>query len=317
MLTPLTLVLGSEELLVGRAVADVIAAAKAADPECDSRDLSAAGVTAPDLFNLLAPSLFASHRVVVLRGAELATKDLVQALTNYVADPADDVHLVITHAGGVRNKVLVEACRKAGARVVACEALTRAEQRLDFIREEIRHHGGSIASDAAAALLESVGTDLRELASACSQLTVDVAGDITLAEVQRYHRGRAQITGFAIADRAVVGDEVGALEALRWALATGVAHVLIADALADGVRSIAKVASAGRGRPEALAGSLKMPPWKIRRTQGQAQGWTESGMKSALKVVADVNADVKGAAADPSYALEAAIRGIAAARKIC
>ena len=39
---PLRLVLGDEELLVSRAVAEVIAAARAADAEADVRELAAA-----------------------------------------------------------------------------------------------------------------------------------------------------------------------------------------------------------------------------------------------------------------------------------
>src|SRR4029453_3525928 len=139
-----------------------------------------------------------------------------------------------------------------------------------------------------------------------SQLVSDTGGRIDGAAVTRYHRGRAEVTGFAVADRAVVGGVPGALEALRWALAVGVAHVLVADALADGVRSIARVSSAGRGNPYAMASALGMPPWKVKRAQSQARGWTAAGLSRAMRTVADLNADVKGVAADPSYALEAA-----------
>jgi DNA polymerase III subunit delta len=115
---------------------------------------------------------------------------------------------------------------------------------------------------------------------------------------------------------AIVGDVAGALEALRWALAVGVAHVLVADALADGIRSVARVSSAGRANPYTLASSLGMPPWKVKRAQSQSRGWTEPGLAQALRLVAELNAGVKGVAADPSYALEAAIQNIAAARAI-
>src|SRR5439155_26238706 len=162
--------------------------------------------------------------------------------------------------------------------------------------------------------LDAVGNDLRELAAACSQLVADAGGRVDAAAVTRYHRGRAEVTGFAIADRAVVGDVAGALEALRWALAVGVAHVLVADALADGIRSVARVSSAGRASPHALAGTLGMPAWKVKRAQSQSRGWTEPGLTDALRVVADLNAGVKGVAADPGYVLEAAIRDIAVAR---
>lgn len=311
---PLRLVLGDEELLVSRAVGEVAAAARAADAEADVRDLAAGEVTAGDLYDLLSPALFGGRRVVVLRGAHEAKADVVEALRAYVADPTDEVVLVVVHPGGARGKVLVDAVRKAGAVVVECLKVTRAEERQAFVRAEVARVGGAITAGAVAVLIDAVGNDLRELSTACVQLVADTGGRVDADAVHRYHRGRAEVTGFAVADRAVVGDVPGALEALRWALAVGVAHVLVADALADGVRSIARVSSAGRGNPYAMASALGMPPWKVKRAQSQARGWTPAGLSLAMRTVADLNAEVKGVAADPSYALEAAIQRLAVAR---
>jgi DNA polymerase III subunit delta len=311
---PLRLVVGDEELLVSRAVADVVAAARQRDAEADVRDMAATELTPGGLYDLLSPSLFGGDRVVVVRGAHEARAEVVEVLKGYVADPADGVVLVVVHPGGARGKALLDVVRKAGAVVVECAKVTRAEERVAFVRAEVARLGGTITAQAGAVLMDAVGTDLRELATACSQLVSDTGGRIDGAAVARYHRGRAEVTGFAVADRAVVGDVPGALEALRWALAVGVAHVLVADALADGVRSIARVSSAGRANPYDLASSLGMPPWKVKRAQSQARGWTEPGLATALQVVAALNAGVKGVAADPSYALEAAIRDLAAAR---
>jgi DNA polymerase-3 subunit delta len=105
------------------------------------------------------------------------------------------------------------------------------------------------------------------------------------------------------------------MEALRYALDLGVPHVVIADALADGVRTVARVASAGRGGNEyQLAQRLGMPPWKVKRAQSQSRGWSEAGMRQALHVVAVLNADVKGEAASPGWALERAVHRLAEAK---
>lgn len=305
------LVLGDEELLCSRAVAEVKDRARAADPDCDVRELQAGEVRAPDLFELLSPSLFGERRVVVLLGAQEAAKEVIESVLGYLADPAPEVSLVAVHSGGARGKALVDGLRKAGAEVVVCARLTRPEERMDFIRAEVRRAGGAIAADAVATLLEAVGSDLRELATVCAQLVNDTGGRITAADVARYHRGRAEVSGFNIADRAVVGDVAGALEALRWAMAVGVPHVLVADALADGVRNIARVLEVGRGNPQQLAAQLGMPPWKLRRAQTQARGWSEPGVRAAMRLVADLNAEVKGAAVDSTYALEHAVLALA------
>lgn len=239
-------------------------------------------------------------------------------LKPYVETAAEGTTLVLQHAGGAKGKALLEAARKAKALEIGCAKLTRSEERSDFVRAEVRRAGGRIAPDAVAALVDAVGSDLRELAAVSSQLVSDSGGQVTLDLVRAYHRGRAEVTGFAVSDLAVVGNTAGALEALRHALAVGVAHVLIADALADGVRSVARVAAVGRGGGDqyALASVLGMPPWKVKKASGQSRGWSAPGLQRALRVVADLNADVKGASPDPSYALERAIRNLAEARAL-
>jgi DNA polymerase-3 subunit delta len=188
------------------------------------------------------------------------------------------------------------------------------DERSDFVRAEARRVGGKITGDAIGALLEAVGSDLRELASATSQLVADTGGTVDERAVRRYHRGRAEASGFAVADKVVAGDRAGALEALRWAQLLGVPSVLVADALADALRTLAKVGSAGRGDPNRLAATLGMPPWKIRKAQQAVRSWGPEALAEAFAAAAEVNADVKGAAADPDYALERAVLRILAAR---
>jgi DNA polymerase III subunit delta len=112
-----------------------------------------------------------------------------------------------------------------------------------------------------------------------------------------------------------VGDVPAALEALRWALHVGVDPVPIADALADGVRTVARVASAGRGNSYQLASSLGMPAWKVERAQRQARGWSAAGLAAAMQATAQCNADVKGGSDDRGYALERAVFAMSAARR--
>jgi DNA polymerase-3 subunit delta len=200
--------------------------------------------------------------------------------------------------------------------VVDCAKITRPGERLDFVRAEIRSAGGTATPEAVAALVDAVGNDLRELASAAGQMVADTGGMIDESAVRRYHRGRAEVSGFTVSDLAVAGNIAGALEALRWALSIGVPQVVIADALADGVRTIAKVASAGGGNPYQLASQLGMPPWKIDRARGPARGWSAAALARAMATVAELNADVKGQAADPDYALERAVMDIGRARRM-
>lgn len=311
---PLQLVLGEEEFLASRAVAEIIAAVKAVEPDADVRQLDANQVTPGELAQLFSPSLFGERRVVALRNGQDASKDLIAALVAYAADPAEEVTLVITHPGAAKGKALADGLRAAGAAVVSCAKVTKPRDRLSFVKAEIARHGGRCTEETANVILDVVGHDLRELASVCSQLVADTGGVVDKDAVTRYHHGRAEVTGFTVADAAMVGDTAGALEALRWALSVGVDPVPIADALADGVRTIVRVSGAGRGNAYQLASTLGMPPWKIERAQRQGRGWSADGLASAMRVAADVNGEVKGGADDRVYALERAVMAITEAR---
>lgn len=307
-----TLVVGDEELLVARAVQDAVRQVPPEELEDGLvRDVPAADLTPADLAELTSPSLFGGARVVVIRSVQDATKDLAGALAALAADDDTSVVLVVVHAGGVKGKATIEALKAAGARVVEVPRVRSARDREQFVADEVARCGGSIDRDAAAELVAAVGADLRELSTASVQLVTDVGPRVSADDVAAYHRGRAESTGFAVADRAVEGDAPGALETLRWALSTGVDPVLVSSSLAANLRTIAVVAAAGRGSPDALAGPLGMPAWKIRRAQGWVRRWRPEALADAVTAVAAADADIKGAGDDAAYAAERAVLAVA------
>ncbi|MEO6884795.1 MAG: DNA polymerase III subunit delta [Jatrophihabitantaceae bacterium] len=314
VLPSVVVLVGDEELLVGRAITAVSAATRRQDPTVTEVEYLGGELDGPELHDGLAPSLFSDARLVVIRAAQDVKVAALAILKPYLVAPTNGTTIVLQHAGGAKGKALLESVRKGGALEIGCAKLTNPRDRADFVRNEVRQAGGRIAPDALAALVDAVGSDLRELAAVSVQLVSDSGGTIDVDLVHKFHQGRAEVNGFAVADLAVVGNVAGALEALRFALGVGVLQVVVADALADGVHSIAMVASGGRGDPSALAAKLGMPPWKVKRAAGQMRGWSEPGVRRALGIVAELNADVKGAAADADYALERAVRQLAAAR---
>ncbi len=308
----LHLVLGEEELLVERAIADVLRGARAragtADVPVDR--LRAGEVSTSELAELLSPSLFADERVVVLEAAAEAGKDAVALIVSAAGDLPPGTMLVVVHSGGGRAKAMADQLKKIGAEVHLCAKITKAGERADFVRHEFRTLKVKVDDDTVTAMIDAVGSDLRELAAACSQLVADTDGQINVAAVRRYHSGKAEVKGFDIADKAVLGDVAGAAEALRWAMLSGEPHVVLADALAEAVHTIARVGPLS-GDPYRLAGELGMPPWRVQKAQKQSRRWSRDRVAQAMQVVAALNADVKGVAADADYALERAVRRVA------
>jgi DNA polymerase-3 subunit delta len=310
----LRVVMGEEELLRSRALAAVRSAVLGHHPDAELHELEAAGLPVGQLADVLAPSLFGGHRLVVVTGVQESAGTLAESLVGYTKEPDPDLTLVIVHFGGKRNEALVKAFTAAGAAVDECPKVSSVGDRVQFVRNEVRTYGGRITADAVTALVEAIGADLRQLAAATSQLLSDFGGMIDGDAVARFHHGQAEVTGFTVAERVLVGDWQGSVEMLRWALQRGVPHVLIADAIADGVRTAARVASLNTSNIGDLARVLKLPPWKVKKAQAQSRGWSIEGLQLALGVAADLNADVKGAAASADYALERAVRRIVTIR---
>ncbi|MFY9918061.1 MAG: DNA polymerase III subunit delta [Mycobacterium sp.] len=308
----LHLVLGDEELLVERAVAAVLRAARkqAGTYDVPVNRMRAGEVSTAELAELLSPSLFSDERVVVLESAAEAGKEAVALIETAAADLPDGTLLVVVHSGGGRAKALAGQLKDLGATVHPCARITKASERADFVRGEFRALKSKVSDDTVTALLDAVGSDIRELASVCSQLVADTDGTVDAVAVRRYHSGKAEVKGFDIADKAVVGDVAGAAEALRWAMMSGEPQVVLADALAEAVHTIARVGPLS-GDHYRLASELGMPPWRVQKAQKQARRWSRESVAKAMQLVATLNADVKGAAADADYALEAAVRKVA------
>jgi DNA polymerase III subunit delta len=317
-------VVGEEELLVERAVTRLVAAAAGAggqggekgEPAADVHEVAAAALGHGELATLTAPSLFGGACVVVVRDAHNAGTQVADELARLAADPPPQVWLVITHAGGGRGKPLLASLTGHGARVIDCPKITRVADRMDFVRAEFGAHGRTIDDGGVRALIDAIGTDLREIAAACDQLAADSTGVVGQELVARYYRGRAEASGFTVADRAVEGRLADALELLRWALTVGVSPVLISSGLAQGVRLLGRVSGAPRSLGSAaLAAEVGAPPWKIDRVRQQLRGWAPDGIARALAAVAEADAQVKGEGTSPGYALEVAIRTIVACRE--
>ena len=312
----MTLVTGPEELLNERVVVAARAAVLRADPEAESTDTVGEQLTMPSLGELSAPSLFSSTRCVVVRQVEDAPEDVHDGLVAYATAPDPDIALVLVHSGGQKGSGLLNRLRRLPTVSEHRSQAVRGEGLSQFAQAEARRHGARLEPDAAAALVEAVGADLRGLAAAADQLSHDFPGRPLTAElVSRYFSGRAEVKGFEIADLAVQGNTARALEELRWALETGLSAPAITGSFASAVRGLARFAGARRGlRDSDLARETGVPEWKLRSLRAQVRGWDEPGLATAIRAVARADAEVKGAGADAAYSLERMVLVIADAR---
>lgn len=307
---PFVLVQGPETVLADRAVEQVIADVRVTSPEFEVVTLRAEGYEEGALTVQASPSLFGEDKLIVVRDLHQAPDALQVDLLAYLADPEDSVALVVTHASGNRGKKVLDTLKKAKALVLEAPAIKSDRDKADFVTNEFRRSRRKATSEAVQALVEAVGRDVRELASACQQLVDDTTGTIDADVVERYHGGRVEATGFKVADAAVAGQTGEALRLLRHAVNVGVDPVPIVAVLAQQLRQLAKVGGAGRGRSADLARDLGMAPWQVDKARRALQGWTGPGLGRSIQAVAAADFEVKGGGRDPVYAVEKAILSI-------
>ncbi|GGL26455.1 DNA polymerase III subunit delta [Phycicoccus endophyticus] len=302
---PYVLVTGPEEILAERAVAQTLDELRVTSPQLEVVRVYAGGYEPGALALHASPSLFGGATCVVVHDLDEAGEELQGDLLRLLGqEPAPDLTLVVQHRSGQRGRKVLDALRGAGARVLEAPAVRTDRDKSDFAAHEFRRARRKATGEAVRALVEAVGKDVRELAAACQQLIEDTTGVIDEQVVLTYHGGKVEATGFRVADAALAGDPGEALRLLRHAIAVGVDPVPIVAVLAQQVRQLVGVGSAGRGRSGDIAREVGMAPWQVDRARRTLAGWTAEGLATCLQAAAAADAEVKGGGRDPVYAVE-------------
>ena len=302
----ITLLQGGEPVLADRAITEILERNSGAV----ITQLTAGEIDVGAITDALAPSLFGDERVIIVKEIQDLAADMADEIASYIEDPEESVELVLWHKGGIKGKALLDKIKKANPRIIPCDALKKDGDKSEFIRQEFQRLGRKVSTDAVQALIDALGSDMREVSGAISQLSADVAAGKTIDEaaVAKYQQGRIESTGFDVADAAMEAKRDQALITLRHALATGTDPVMITSAIASSLRTLAKVSGVNRNTKSfEVAGALGLAPWQIDKARRQLVHWTPATLTKAVIAIAQADADIKGAAADPIHALERAI----------
>ena len=297
------LIVGEDEYLVERRCQDILARIEASSTDT----LATATLTGADVLGVVAPSLFATARAVVFTHGEDAKKEVMEAFTEIAQNPIDEVTVIIQHSGGGRMKKMLPALKKL------CDTHEvvplKPSERLRWVNEEFKRHGVSVTPDVSQAVLEGVGSDLRELASAIAQLVADNEGDVDVQAVRTMYESVAEVSGFDIADLACTGQLTRAVASTRRALQLGEPPVRLASALAQNVAGIACLYSY-RGSTQYVS-VPGMAPWKVDKVAKMARRWDGPQVSQACIIIADLEDALKGGGGNVDYAIESAVAALA------
>ncbi len=300
------LVTGPESLLAERAVTGFIARATAERPDAAVVRVEAGQVNGGSLAEAAGGSLFASDTVLVVTDLSELAPELADQVVGMASEPGPDLALALVHPGGNKGKAVLDRLKKLRTELVDCPSI-KPWDLPQFVSAETRRQQGRVDAGTAVVLIDAVGKDPRSLVAAIRQLLEDAPERVlTETAVRRYFGGSADVTSFAVADDVLAGRLEGAMGKLRWALSTGVAPVLVTSALSSNLRNLGKYLDAreARLRDAEIASVIGVPFWKLRPLSEFARDWKQTGVARAIQAVAVADAQIKGAASDPGFALE-------------
>jgi DNA polymerase III subunit delta len=243
-------------------------------------------------------SLFDAGRLVIVRDADDAKEPALKAMARWAENPTPDTRLVLL-------------CSTApGAKRVAKALGDLAEIRTPddvppweapgWVVKRARALGRRMTADAAKALVEALGTDLRELATALDQLIASTPADgvIDVAAVGVQFRGvESKIHEFvdALFDR----DRTQALRRLRALLAHGESPILITASIASQLRILAMLSGAERRPAGAVAKELGIKEGPVKRAMRRSRNFTPDEIRKAYRLIADADLAFKSEDDDP------------------
>jgi DNA polymerase-3 subunit delta len=313
---PVTLVLGEEELLAERAVAEAVAVAQQRlGPGTSVEEVR--GGALPDGFamGLATASLFGGGRVVVVQEADGLDATAREAVLALAADPGAATAVVLrASAPGRQGKFFKDLHRDAATVLVA---KLRPAERGSWLRAEVRRLGRKADEAAVAALIDTVGQDLRELAGAVAKLHVAVppptlltAGHVTDFLAQTADRGIFELT-----DAVFAADAATALDRLDALIDQGEDPIRLLGFIASQLRLLLRVADHPELPKAQVAGLLGggVRDWQVDRARRQLRRFRPGDLHRALDLIAEADAHIRNGTSSSRLLLELLIARLAGA----
>lgn len=242
-------------------------------------------------------SLFDSGKLVIVPDAD-DLKDALPLIARWAADPPPDVRLVLMTTTPTATKRITKALGDL-AEVKTPDDVPPWETP-GWVVKRAKAIGRKMTTDAAKALVDALGTDLRELATAVEQLagTVGDGGTIDAATVTLQFRGvESKLHEFvdALFDR----DRPQAIRRLRALAGHGEPPLVILATIVNQLRILAVLSGPERRSAAAVAKELGLKEGRVKRAMRRARNFTPDDIRRAYRLAADADFALKSEADDP------------------
>jgi DNA polymerase-3 subunit delta len=173
------------------------------------------------------PSLFGDTRVVVMRGIQEATVDQLTPLFEYLCNPAETTHLVLTSSGKL-TKSTTDALKSAGATTIATSPPSRRNELNVWFQEQFAHTGLKLDPTAMENVINWLGQDQARLPSLMDVLVsaFGTSKKLSADDVQPFLGEQGSVLPWDLTDAIDHSDSATALEMLRRMVRSGEYHPL-------------------------------------------------------------------------------------------
>ena len=240
--------------------------------------------------------LLATYKVVVVDHADDFVKDANRAIVERYAEAPSDSATLVLRSEGWRPGNLDKAIEKVGGRI-KCDAVDESTAMGQATRRARERRGVELARDAAALLVDRVGTDLSRLMSEVDKLS-DAAGEggtIDRALVTELVGVSREEQVWSVQGALLTGDAGYAMEAVKELVEVSRAPtVLIRFAFVDLAKKLAGVSAAVAAGESPMAASKAEKLWGDAQRRVVTAATPERAGTFAALFREAVDADVRG-----------------------
>ncbi|MGZ4139762.1 MAG: DNA polymerase III subunit delta [Actinomycetota bacterium] len=240
------------------------------------------------LYALDTPSLFGGGRFVVVRGPASDLEEAADRLVSWAESPPEGITAVLV----LDRSAKLRKALGARAEVIEAEA-PKPWETADWLVKFLKARGRVIKKDAAEALIEAVGTDLRELAMSAEQLTMATSGTIGVDTVNRMFRGLESAL-YTFLDALLQRDRASALKHQGALMRAGEHPLVIMQALSKQFRAVAAARDSGRTAAAVLAKELGVATGYVNRAYKHGRNFDAGEIRRAFRLLADADLALKG-----------------------
>jgi len=291
---PVTLLWGEDEFLLREAALELLGDLQPVEVD---GGLRRGGETA----DLATPSLFGERRALLVSNVRALPDEAVRELARYFDAPDPGAPLVLVAVVGDRAKAppaLVKLVKGVGT---VTEVKIQRKELPSWILKRAKTKELDLASDGAAALVDTLGEEPGALERALDQLATAFAGErITREIVSRQFRGLGEQHVWDLCDKAFSRELPGAMRSLRTLLEAGEAGLMLLGAITSRLRDLIRVKSL----PERLApaeaarqAGLRFD-WQVRRYREQAKRFSPEELAGLHERIAWADRALKSGATD-------------------